>query len=390
MKSKMIFMFLMMFILVVGCSNNSEKSHSTDIKEKQWIQYFQLNEKIEWGMTLPEVQEIMSKTEFKEFNVGPNDSVRAANWKLNPDNDHAHYLYYEGEFKNKNAVLWFDFFGDYYLVNVRIIFEDDENEWVFDDEAKNTFLNETINYFGECDLETQEKCEYILNDETIYIHEVSDGIMVEAQGKYEDKKAKRNEEKLENENLNHTSKNLYSVSEVNALADQEIPKLQQKYNIQESQASYTVGDYPTSIVTKVNLLHDDFPEILVVSQEYDYSRVRVFRFDQTLGRWEELLIPELQPHQNYSETEPLMYIGKTQFPGEEKERAVLGYWSGSGGYFGFQIIGNDRLRNFKVLLDKMDGHYPAGNILINNENAKIDISSNGKVVETYTQEDFER
>ena len=30
-----------------------------------------LTEKIDWGMTLPEVQEIMSETEFKEFNVGP-------------------------------------------------------------------------------------------------------------------------------------------------------------------------------------------------------------------------------------------------------------------------------------------------------------------------------
>ena len=284
--------------------------------------------------------------------------------------------------------MWFVFFGDYYLVNVRIIFEDDENEWGFDNVAKNTFLNETINYFGECDLEAQEHCEFKTKNETINIHEASDGIMVEARGMYDDKKAKRNEEKLEKQNLNRTSKNLYSANEVNALADQEIPKLQQKYNIQERQASYTVGDYPTSIVTKVNLLPDDFTEILVVSQEYDYSRVRAFRFDQTLGRWENLFIPEFQPHQNYGETESLMYIGKTQFPGEETERAVLGYWSGSGGYFGFQIIGTDRLRNFKVILDKMDGHYPAGNILIDNENAKIDILSNGEVVETYMQKDL--
>ena len=45
MRKTMISMFLMMLILVGGCSNNSETSNSTDngigIKDKKWAQYFQ-------------------------------------------------------------------------------------------------------------------------------------------------------------------------------------------------------------------------------------------------------------------------------------------------------------------------------------------------------------
>lgn len=178
-----------------------------------------------------------------------------------------------------------------------------------------------------------------------------------------------------------------SVDEVHLLADQEVQRLTSMLDPQKMKGSNTPGDYPIEMVTKINIIPDEYPEILLLDQINGVSQIEIFRFNTSVNGW--VSIYKDDKHVNYDGLEPLMYLGYGEFGEVKKQYPAFGHWTGSGGFFNFQFLNSDDIGQIKISLDKMEANYPAGDIFIEDKvEKKIDIKSNGEVIETFTSENL--
>lgn len=357
-----------------------------EVSDSKWTQFDDLNKELKWGLTPNEAEGVMEQTGFSRiYAYSDQDDVYYGNYLLSHDTDDNLYLHYEGTVRGVPVAISLHFTGKVYLQEVQYIFSDEVINWQSDDE-RGTFIKEVFNHFGECS--NLESCTWDSDEEQIYFSDSTDSFSISGLGNLPDKKEiEKNKEKFEKQTGKSVEKNDAEFLEhVDMYVENGIEQIKQQNHMTDSSASYTPGDYPTAIVTEINVLPDEFPELMKVNQEYGYSRVEFFRFDSTSGKW--IIFYEIQPIENYNNTEPLMFLGVAKLSEDGLDYPIVGKWSGSGGFFSFQIFG-PRNESFGIALDKIDEAYPAGHLEINNNNKKVHILSEGQVVETITENELE-
>lgn len=201
------------------------------------------------------------------------------------------------------------------------------------------------------------------------------------------KELNTNEENEEEAEVHEVVIENISVGDVQQFADKEVERLTAMLDPQKMAGSRTPGDYPTEVATKINIIPDEYPEILLLDQTNGLSVIEVFRYDTNEDGW--ISIYRNDKHVNYDGLESLMYLGYGQFGADNKQSPAFGIWAGSSGFFNFQFLSGDDTGKVTISLDKMAGNYLAGDIVIEDKvENKIHIISEGKVVETFTPEDL--
>ena len=172
-----------------------------------------------------------------------------------------------------------------------------------------------------------------------------------------------------------------STEDVDKSADQKVEELLAELEQVEI-------DPPIEFVSKTNIIPDAYPEIISFDQVDGFSVIEFLRYDPEQEEW--ISFYHNAEHENMDGFEAISFLGTAKFSeGDNYYYPVFGYWTGSGGFFGFEMFKSDEQGEVEVALDRMDGNYPEGNIIIDDlEEFKLEITSKGEVVETITKKDL--
>lgn len=180
-----------------------------------------------------------------------------------------------------------------------------------------------------------------------------------------------------------------TVEEAHVEAD----KIVEKYLQTLDQEKIELG---TEYVSKINIIPDEYPEIVLLEQTTNgNSQISFLRyitenklFQSVKNDW--VTFYRNDEHDNAGEFEPLQYFGTIAFSEGGPDYPVIGKIAGSGGFLGFQVFGyNKDKEDMEVKIDRMGADYLAGELVLDGlVEFKMDVKSKGKVVETFTSKDI--
>jgi uncharacterized lipoprotein YehR (DUF1307 family) len=181
-----------------------------------------------------------------------------------------------------------------------------------------------------------------------------------------------------------SSEGTLTVSEAHAEADKKIEQLKNNF-------LPAFDDSITSVVQKVNLNSDEYPEIIHLKNTGNQSQLRIIRYiaDSEYYPKNQWVIIYSKIFENPFVQEPLMYFGNMKFSPNGIDYPVFGVVTGNNELLSFGIYGIGEKENAEIVIDRMSKSYPQGKLILDNSKEyKLTVTSYGNIVETITEKEI--
>jgi hypothetical protein len=178
-----------------------------------------------------------------------------------------------------------------------------------------------------------------------------------------------------------------TVAEAHAEADRKIEQLKQLGSIIRSSSPNSA----TSVVQKVNLNSDEYPEIIYLKEMGDRSQLQFIRYvvDSEYYPENQWVIFYSEIFENPYGIEPLVYFGNIRFSPNGTDYPVFGNIKGNNKFLGYGIFGIGEKENAELVVDRMSKSYPQGKLILDNSKEyKLTVTSYGNIVETISEKDI--
>lgn len=183
-----------------------------------------------------------------------------------------------------------------------------------------------------------------------------------------------------------TTDGTLTVTEAHAEADKKIEQLKNNF-------LPAFDDSITSVVYKVNLNADQYPEIIHLKNTGDKSQLRIIRYiaDSEYYSNNQWVIIYSEVFENPFGSEPLMYFGSMKFSPNGIDYPVFGTVGGNKQLLNYGIYGIGEKENAELVIDRMSKSYPQGKLILDNtKEYKLTVTSYGNIVETITEKDISK